>query len=245
MDRKNHSIDLLSHLTVSKCLRWVVVTLPLQQACHWGANLWQFSIVLCEPELLLTSEEKVEVSKDLQKYFQQDGHWAQPGHEGFVHWLCSVAETLAWRDSQQASTSPWGFPVLSSLWRNTYLCSAAWELEHLPRKCKTLAITLVLGDAETTPSLSQSLGSTWLLDNLQCRWSWTTVQKRLQKIHGTRKRKLMGNGEISIPNTVCAFYPMSLKWVLHRQSSDQEPEWETSLPQKAVDICALLFALSG
>lgn len=44
-----------------------------------------------------------------------------------------------------------------------------------------------------------------------------------------------------IPNTVCVFYPMSLKWVL--QSSDQE--LGKHCLKKAADICALVFALPG
>lgn len=79
----------------------------------------------------------------------------------------SMVEIQALRDSQQASTSPWGFPVLRSLRRNTCFYSTAWKIEHLPRKYSTFAFMLDLGNGEAVSPMPQSMGNFGLMDTLQ------------------------------------------------------------------------------
>lgn len=135
----------------------------------------------------------------------------------------SVAETWSLRDSQQASASLWAFPVLRSLGRNTCFYSAAWKVELLPRKYRTLSFTLDLGNAEASFT-SQSVGSSGLMDNLQWGWSWKTAGKTT-KFMEPRKEKLMGMEKCLLPILFIFYDLISFKCIVCRQNSDQELEW--------------------
>lgn len=67
-----------------------------------------FSLCYVSQSCFLTSEEWVEVSKDLENHFQQDGHWSQPCHQlwALFNGWNSVTEGLT------ADTHiPLGFPI--------------------------------------------------------------------------------------------------------------------------------------
>lgn len=236
MGRKKHSIDLLPHLAPSKYLRCVVVTLPLLQACHGGANLWQFSAVLSEPESLLTSEEKVEVSKDLEKYFQQDGHWPQPGHQLhalFNGWISGMGRLTAGKHIPLGFPGPEFplkeyLPLLNSLGIRA-LAQEMQDLGHRPCSGRCWNHTF-LGSESGQHLIIYGAGEGGPQRRRDCR-----------RFMEPGREKLTGSGEMSVPNTVCAFDPVSLKWAVHRQNSAQEPEWETLSQKGCRRMCLLVY----